>query len=197
MMDCYNSIGELLKWFIKNVRNKTIKETAMEMGIKYTTFSEQLKNNTLTVETLFRLAAYLDIDLNWMMIVLGYHGRVSIIDREMIPRMNEEFRETEKKKVLKCLDLLIKENLNSITDTRRELLKEFSKNMFYLLDVLISEEYSLYMISERGKVKYYVDIPKPVRGLSCPYVMRRKSVNVLYEGSKALDIVIEERKDNL
>lgn len=196
-MDWYNSIGEMLKWFIKNVRNKTIKETAMAMGINYTTFSEQLKNNTLTAETLLRLAAYMDIDLNWMLLVLGYHGIASAIDREMIPRMNTEFRETERKKVLKRLDALIKENPTSTPDTRRELLKEFGRNMFYLLDVLIPEEYSLYMISERGNVKYYVDIPRPAREQNPQYVMRRKSVNVLYEGSKALDIVIEERKDNL
>ena len=196
-MDWYNSIGEMLKWFIKNVRNKTLKETAMEMGINYTTFSEQLKNNTLTAETLLRLAAYLDIDLNWMLLVLGYHGVASAIDREMIPRMNTAFRETERNRVLKRLDTLIKQNPTSTPDTRRELLKEFGRNMFYLLDVLIPEEYSLYMISERGKVKYYVDIPRPSRGHNPQHVMRRKSVNVLYEGSKALDIVIEERKDNL
>lgn len=196
-MDWYNSIGEMIKWFIKKVRNKTIKETAMAMGINYTTFSEQLKNNTLTAETLLRLAAYLDIDLNWMLLVLGYHGVASAIDREMIPRMNAEFREAERKKVLKRLDALIMENPTSTPDARRELLKEFGRNMFYLLDVLIPEEYNLYMISERGNVKYYVDIPKPTREQHIPYVMRRKSVNVLYEGSKALDIVIEERKDNL
>ena len=112
-MDWYNSIGEMLKWFIKNVRNKTLKETAMEMGINYTTFSEQLKNNILTAETLLRLAAYLDIDLNWMLLVLGYHGVASAIDREMIPRMNTAFRETERKRVLKRLDTLIKENPTS------------------------------------------------------------------------------------
>lgn len=196
-MDWYNSIGEMLKWFIKKVRNKTIKETAMAMGINYTTFSEQLKNNTLSAETLLRLAAYLDIDLNWMLLVLGYHGVASVIDREMIPRMNTEFREKERKKVLKRLDAMIEENPISTPDTRRELLKEFGKNMFYLLDVLIPEEYSLYMISERGKVKYYVDIPRATREHNSQYIMRRKSVNVLYEGSKALDIVIEERKDIL
>ncbi|MBQ9764770.1 MAG: XRE family transcriptional regulator [Lachnospiraceae bacterium] len=196
-MDWYSSIGEMLKWFIKDVRNKTIKETAMAMGINYTTFSEQLKNNTLSAETLLRLAAYLDIDLNWMLLVLGYHGVVGAIDREMIPRMSTEFRETEKKRVLKRLDTLIKENPTSTPDTRRELLREFSKNMFYLLDVLVPEEYNLYIISERGKVKYYVDIPKSFEEHNSQYVMRRKSVNVLYEGSKALDILIEERKEKL
>lgn len=194
-MELYNSIGTMIKWFIK-CRNKTIAETAQAMNIKYTTFSAQLINNTLTAETLFRLAAYLDIDINWMMVVLGYHGPVSAIERELVPRMGEDFRQIEIKKVHRRLDELIKENPTSTPDTRRELLKEFSGNMFYLLDVLVPEEYNLYMISERGKMKFYVDIPRPFRG-SHMTVMRRKPVSVLYEGSKALDIVIEERKDNL
>lgn len=194
-MTIYSSIGTMIKWFIK-CRNKTIKETAREMGIKYTTFSAQLNNNTVTAETLFRLASYLDIDMNWMMVVLGYHGPVSAVEREMVPRMGAEFREMEQKHVFKRLDSLIKENPTRTTDTRRELLKEFSGNMFYLLDVLIPEEYNLYMTSERGKMKYYVDIPQPVRN-SHFMTMRRKNVNVLYEGSKALDIAIEERRDCL
>lgn len=194
-MYCYDSIGQMIRWFIKDIRNKTIKETAREMGINYTTFSEQIKNNTITAETLLKLAAYLDIDLNWMMLVLGYHGVVSAIDREMVPRMGPEFREKEQKRVLARLDALIRENPFSTADTRRELLKEHRKNMFYLLDVLVPEEYNLYMISERGNVKFYVDIPRPSRGQTA-YVMRRKSVSMLYEGTKALDIIIEERKDH-
>ena len=192
----YSNTGEMIKWFIKKIRNKTIKSTAKAMGIKYTTFSEQLNQNTLSADTLFKLAAYLDIDLNWMMYVLGYHGPISIIDREMIPRMGTDLRKIESEFVLRRLDALIEENPKSTADVRRELLKEFNKNMFYLLDVLIPEDYNLYMITERGNTKYYVDIPGQCRG-NQHFVMRRKSVNALYEGSKALDIVIEERKERL
>ena len=192
-MEQYNSIGGMIKWFIK-CRNKTIKETAMAMKIKYTTFSEQLNNNTLTAKTLFQLSAYLDIDLNWMVLVLGYHGTVSTMERETIPRMRGEFREIEKKNVLKRLDSLISENPTSTPEVRRELLKDFGSNMFYLLDVLVPEEYNLYMISERGKMKYYVDIPRMTRETRFS-AMTRKNINVLYEGTRALDIVIEERKD--
>lgn len=194
-MEWNQSIGTMIKWFIK-CRNKTMRETADYLNIKYTTFSAQLNNDTITSETLFKLAAYLDIDLNWMMIALGYHGYVSPVEREMIPRMGGEFREIELKKVGKRLDALIKENPSSTPDVRRELLKEFSGNMFYLLDVLVPEEYNLYMISERGKIKFYVDIPAPKRGNQA-FVMRRKPVSMLFEGAKALDIAIEERKDVL
>ena len=111
--------------------------------------------------------------------------------------MGSEFREVEKKHVLKRLDVLIKENLNRTTDIKRELLKDFSGNMFYLLDVLVSEEYDFYMRSERGKMKYYVDIPQQPVKCSNFMSMRRKNLNSLTEGSKALDIEIENRKDCL
>ena len=166
-MDCYDSIGAMIKWYIK-CRNKTIKETAASMNIKETTFSAQLINNTVTADTLLRLAAYLDIDLEWMMIVLGYHGPVSPVEREMIPRMRDEFRAKERKRVNKVLDILIMENPASTSDTRRELLKAYHDNVFYLLDVLIPEEYGIYMFTERDKQKYFVDIPEPVRSRTSP-----------------------------
>ena len=195
-MDFYASIGTMIKWFIK-CRNKKINETAAAMGIKYTTFSAQLKNNTVTAETLMKLASYLDIDLNWMMAVLGYHGSASVAEREMIPRMQDDFRETEYEKVNQVLVSIIQENPTSTPDARRELLRKFSGNMFYLLDVLVPENYTLYMISERGKAKYYVDIPQMTRVRTSSTAMRRKTINALYEGFKVLDIVIEERKGQL
>lgn len=103
------------------------------MGIKKTTFSAQLINNSVTADTLLKLAAYLDIDLEWMMVVLGYYGPVSIVEREQISRMRSEFREKELKGVIPNLDRIITENPTSTTYTRRELLKLYSNNMFYLL----------------------------------------------------------------
>ena len=150
-MSCYDSIGAMIKWYIK-CRNKTITETAMAMNIKKTTFSAQLINNTITADTLLRLAAYLDIDLEWMMVVLGYHGPVSIVERQQIPRMKSELREKELKRVIPNLSRIISENPTSTPDARRELLKAYSKNMFYLLDVLVPEEYKLYMIPDRDKI---------------------------------------------
>ena len=191
-MKQYESIGQMIKWFIK-CRNKTIKQTAYEMGIKYTTFSEQIKNNTMSAETLFRLAAYLDIDLNWMMIVLGYHGTVSSIEREITPRMSSEFREREADYVEQRLACIIEENPGSTADARRELLHEFHKNAFYLLDVLVPEEYNIYMTSERDKPKYYVDFPSQTTHRRTSMMMR-KTVSILYDEIKVLDLIIEERK---
>ena len=194
-MSCYDSIGAMIKWYIK-CRNKTITETAMAMNIKKTTFSAQLINNTITADTLLRLAAYLDIDLEWMMVVLGYHGPVSIVERQQIPRMKSELREKELKRVIPNLSRIISENPTSTPDARSELLKAYSKNMFYLLDVLVPEEYKLYMIPDRDKIQFYVDIPRLTRGRHS-FVSRRKPISALTKGAKALDLAIEERKDQL
>lgn len=151
-----SNIGGMIKRFIKN-RNRTAKQIAGELGINNTTFSAQLNNDTVSAETLFRLSVLLDIDLNWMKYALGYHGPVGLLEREQIPRMQEDFRENERKFVLRRIDDLIDENPNSTADVRRELLKEFHDNMFYLLDVLVPEEFELFLVVERGKAKYYVD----------------------------------------
>ena len=85
-MEDTNKIGGMIKRFIKN-RNRTEKQIASELGIKNTTFSAQLNRDTVSAETLFRLSVLLDIDLNWMKYVLGYHGQVGFLEREQIPRM--------------------------------------------------------------------------------------------------------------
>ena len=192
-----NNIGGMIKRFIKN-RNRTAKQIAGELGIKNTTFSAQINNDTISAETLFRLSVLLDIDLNWMKYVLGYHGKVSFLDREQIPRMQDEFRENERELVLKRLDMLICENPESTSDVRRELLKEFHDNVFYLLDVLVPEEFDIFLVLERGKAKYYVDTHEalPTRGRHFSG-MRRKPIACLKDGTNALNIVIEERKDEL
>lgn len=192
-MEQKNEIGALIKKFIK-YRNKTIKITAKELGIKYTTFSEQLNNGSISVDTLFRLSAYLDIDLNWMMAVLNYYGSSTAIDREMIPRMQQSFRDNEKVQVLNRLDHIIIENPMKTVDARRELLAEFGHNEFYLLGVLVPEEYDIFFVKDREKTKLYVDTHEQMRNNQLS-LTRRKPITMLIEANQALDIVIEERKD--
>ncbi len=192
-----NNIGGMIKRFIKN-RNRTEKQIAGELGIKNTTFSAQLNHDTVSAETLFRLSVLLDIDLNWMKYAFGYHGQVGLLEREQIPRMQEEFRENERKFVLNRMDDLINDNPNSTADVRRELLKEFHDNMFYLLDVLVPDEFELFLVVERGKAKYYVDTKEVLpKRLSSFASMRNKPIACLKDGNNALNIVIEDRKDEI
>lgn len=184
-------VGEMIKRFIK-YRNKTIHEAADAMGIAYNTFSYQLINDKLSVDTLFRLAVYLDIELNWMHMALGYFGPVNPLERENIPRMQRDFREGQRKIVLTRLESLIEENPSSTPDVRRALLSEF--NMFFALDVLVPEEYDILMTTERGIAKFYVDThDSGMRGRNT--LGQRSRVSLLKTGVQALDIVIEERKD--
>ena len=186
-------VGEMIKRFIK-FRNKSIQETADAMGINYKAFSAQLINESLSAQTLFKLSSYLDIDLNWMAAALGYFGPVSPLEKEFIPRMQQEFRDQEYDFVIKRLDALIEENPNSTADTRRELLKEFRDNTFYLLDVLVPSEYDFYTITDRKKTRVYVDSHKQQPGRREVLSQRNKFSNLTDENT-ALDIVIEDRKD--
>lgn len=196
-MEDTNKIGGMIKRFIKN-RNRTEKQIASELGIKNTTFSAQLNRDTVSAETLFRLSVLLDIDLNWMKYVLGYHGQVGFLEREQIPRMQEEFRENERAFVLHRMDDLINANPGSTVDVRRELLKEFHDNMFYLLDVLVPDEFELFLVVERGVTKYYVDTKEALpKGMFSFTNMRRKPIACLKDGNNALNIVIEDRKDEI
>ena len=196
-MEDTNKIGGMIKRFIKN-RNRTEKQIAGELGIKNTTFSAQLSRDTVSAETLFRLSVLLDIDLNWMKYALGYHGQVGFLEREQIPRMQEEFRENERKFVLHRMDDLINANPGSTADVRRELLREFHDNMFYLLDVLVPDEFELFLVVERGVTKYYVDTKEMLtKGMLSCTNMRRKPIACLKDGNNALNIVIEDRKDEI
>lgn len=196
-MKSETSIGEMIKTYMK-YRNTTIKAAAQTLGIKYSTFCAQLNNNTLTAETLFRLADLLDMDLNWMLVVLGYRGYVSRIDRELLPRMTADFREHQRKALEGSLQNALQRNPTSIPDARRELVENFG--MFYLLDVLVPEEDKLYRICEQGTFHYYADIPKDpetVRGSPLKSHGRRKSTNELCPGAKVLDNILRERKSQL
>ena len=49
-MDCYDSIGAMIKWYIK-CRNKTIKETAASMNIQVKTIAAPPNKQTVTTNT--------------------------------------------------------------------------------------------------------------------------------------------------
>lgn len=189
-------IAAMIKKIIK-ARNRTIRMTASAMGIGYTTFCEQLNRGSLKAETLFRLAAYLDIDLNWMMAALNYYGQLIEVEREAVPRMTPSFRKNELVLVCARLDEHIRLTLGKTNEIRRELLNDFGKNWFYLLDVLVPEEFDIMIIRERNDVRFYVDTHENNR--STPMVMsfRRPRICALFSAEEALDNIIEKRKEEI
>ena len=194
-------IAEMVKKFIK-YRNKTIRMTAQELGIQYTTFHAQLTQGTLRADTLFRLAAYLDIDLKWMMAALHYYGSTGIFEGEIVPRMQPSFRQKEQDMILPRLDDHIRQYLGDTKVIRQELLKDYGgrDNPFYLLDVLIPEEYNILYRKERqnekkeDKIIFYVISNEQERTSAMP-TMSRRSTRRLIDANEALDIIIEDRKE--
>ena len=71
-------------------------------------------------------------------------------------RMNQEMRDQEIKMVLSCLDRHIVENPTSISETKTLLLRDFPQ-LFYLLDVLLPENYTIRVAVERNREKLSAD----------------------------------------
>lgn len=186
-------IGDFIKKYIK-YRNKTINEVAYDMGIKNTTFSEQLLNDSLKVDTLFKLAVYLDMDLEWMLYALGYAGKTNTFESEKVLRIRDaNFRAEEKKKVMAVMDELIIELNGNTNAVRKELFKEFGSNSFYLLDVLINEEFDIHIMTDRSGKSYLVDTHE--RSQIGRSAFSRSTT--LMKEKEALEIVIEDRKEEL
>lgn len=191
------TIGQLIKKYIY-FRNKTIKQTAEDLGFKKSTFDDQLNKNILSADTLFRLAKYLDIDLNWAMAMCEYQSDMNPFEREIVPRMNHEFREKEKTFVISSLDYIIKNTTICTDDARNELLKLYANNVFYLLDVLIPEEYEILVASGRSRNKkamYFVDTHQQTEmQFGFRSAMMHRAYFALHNSNEALNNIIEERK---
>ena len=146
------SAGIIIKKYIA-VRGKSRKEIATELGIPYTTFNGRLNRDSIDVDLLFRLANLLDIDLNWMAKILDRKRPANPLAPLNIPRMLPEFREHDLPQMQAAIKRAIWNNPTSISDTRNELLNEY--NLYYLLDILLPDNYNLFITIERGKEKYH------------------------------------------
>ena len=190
-----NAIEKQIKKYIK-YRNKTLLMTADEMGIKNTTFSQQLKRGTLKADTLFKLAAYLDIDLNLMMQSLNESNHTGRFDCDTFPRMSPSYRKNERDQVVSLLDYHINLSSGNTNEIRQELLKDFRFNRFYLLDVLLPEEFGILVYTERDEDKLLVDTFER-NTWSYTSMGSRSIFRTMYSADDALNIIIEERKKEL
>ena len=188
-MDNPLTIGSLIKRHIK-MRGRTVKEVSEALGRNYTTFCGVLNRNAVDAELLFELANYLDIDLVWMSQLFDHRKPISSLARYQMPRMCRELREHDYPDVCQQMDRCIKNNPDSIADTRRELISIYS-NVFYLLDVLMPENDIIRITVERGKEKYYC-IP-----LETAVPSRGRGVQQIYDGNEMLNQLILQRKEEL
>lgn len=188
------SISQIIKRYIK-LRHYTIQEVAEKLGINYKTFDGILNRDVVDAKLLFKLANLLDIDLCWMSQLYENKRQVSFLEQYQMTRMNCDMRENERKNVLANLDRLINENSFNITDIKNELLRDFPQ-LFYLLDVLLPENYIIRVVVERKREKYYC-MPFDMSEKSNRLGRGRVATTQFYEGQEMLKQIIIERKAEL
>ena len=188
------TIGSLIKRYIK-MRGRSAKEVSVSLKLKYTTFCGILNRDAVDAKLLFQLANLLDIDLDWMSQLFGHHGPISPLAPYQMPRMQSDFRRHNYPTVMQSLDTCIRNNPDSISDARKELLS-YHPNLFYLLDVLLPEEDIIRITVERKKEKFHC-IPINQSSSHRPQTRGRSACYQIYEGIEALNLIIAARKEEL
>ena len=110
-------------------------------------------------------------------------------------RMNAETRAAERQIVLNYLDRYIFESPDSITAVKNSLLKDFNQ-LFYLLDVLLPEDYIIRIAVERDKEKYYC-MPLNANAQTSPFGFVQRGTTQFSEGTEMLKKLILERKGEI
>lgn len=186
------TVGWLIKRYIK-LRGRTAKQVAADLKYPYTTFCGLLNRDAVDANLLFKLANLLDMDLAWMAELFDGKKPISSLSPYQMSRMQHDFREQNLAPIRNQLDECIRNNPNSISEARKELISIYH-NVFYLLDMLLPEEYVIRITIERGKEKLYCfplsDTPVLVGG-------RGRSANHFYEGNEMLNQIIAHRKEEL
>ena len=193
-MDNVLSISEIIKRYIK-LRGYKIQQVAEMLGVNYKTFDGILNRDVIDAKLLFQLANLLEIDLCWMAQLYENKKPISFLEQFQMTRMNQEMREHEIKMVLSCLDRHIVENPTSISEIKTLLLRDFPQ-LFYLLDVLLPENYTIRVAVERNREKYYC-MPIEQQAPASRLGRRRSAVGQFYEGHEMLKQLILERKEKI
>lgn len=186
------TVGWLIKRYIK-LRGRTAKDVAAELKYPYTTFCGILNRDVVDANLLLRLANLLDMDLSWMAELFDGRKPISSLSPYQMSRMQRDFREQNLDSVRNQLDDCIRNNPSSISEARKELISIYH-NVFYLLDMLLPEEYVIRITLERGKEKFYCI---PLSNTSPLTSGRGRSTNHFYEGNEMLNQIIAHRKEEL
>lgn len=185
------AVSKIIKRYIK-MRGLSIQQVADKLGMNYKTFDGILNRDAVDAKLLFELANLLDIDLCWMSQLYEKRRPISFLEQYQMSRMNAEMREEELKIVLPCLDRHIQENPNSISDVKAGITRDFNQ-LFYLLDVLLPEDYIIRISVERDREKYYCMPMQTAVQTSC-LGRGRNATTQFYEGHEMLKRIILERK---
>lgn len=185
------AISKIIKRYIK-MRGYTIQQVAAKLDMNYKTFDGILNRDSVDAQLLFQLANLLDIDLCWMAQLYEKKRPVSFLEQFQMSRMSAEMREGELKVVLSYLDRYILEIPDSINEIKSELIRSFNQ-LFYLLDVLLPENYIIRISVERDREKYYC-MPLQTVEQTSRLGRGRNATTQFYEGHEMLKRIILERK---
>lgn len=173
------------------MRGMTIMQVADKLGMNYKTLAGILNRDAVDAKLLFELWELLNIDLYWMAQLHVKPQNVSVLDRRQMNRMSSEMRKAEREIVLEYLDRHIKENPDRISAVKIAMMKDFN-HLFYLLDVLLPENYNIGVADDRGKEKYYC-MPVDAK----PNTGSFGGITPFREGNEMLKKLILERKGEI
>lgn len=185
-MNNQNTLSEIINNHIKD-RGKTVKEVAAALDINIKTFYDELQHDRISAYKLLDLASYLDIDFEDLKLALGYTYKQSYYNRLRKRRMCSKEREKKKTEVLSVIRQMSNEcDIDSVKD---KLKKYYNNSTFFLLDVLLEEDYEIieeFTSEDGGNDKKYfsvkIDFRKvPVGKTHNLSMLERKGETVLKE----------------
>ncbi len=140
------TISKIIKDHI-SLRGKTVKEVAYALNMNTKTLYDQLQHNRISAAKLLDLAAYLDIDLEVLKNSLGYNKKQSYYQRFQPKRMSKEYKDSIIEEVLKTIKVIADEEYCE-TSLYERVLTEYKRDVFFLLDVLLDEDYEILISSD-------------------------------------------------
>ncbi len=147
------AISQIIKRYIR-MRGMTIQQVADKLNINYKTFAGILNRDAVDAKLLLKLSVLLNIDLYWLSQLYEKPQSISFLEKSQMSRMSSDMRAIERKIVMDYLDRHIRENPDSISDVKNALMADF-RQLFYVLDVLLPEDYTIIISVERNKEKYF------------------------------------------
>lgn len=140
------TISKIIKDHI-SLRGKTVKEVAYALNMNTKTLYDQLQHNRISAAKLLDLAAYLDIDLEVLKNTLGYNKKQSYYQRFQPKRMSKEYKNSIIEDVLKTIKVIADKEYSE-TSLYERVLSEYKRDVFFLLDVLLDEDYEILISSD-------------------------------------------------
>lgn len=160
-MGSSEKLTEIIKKHI-DLRGKDVPKLAEMIGVKTSTLYDKLHNNRISVEDLFKISIALDINLEWLKDALGYSKNSGSLKPIEVLRMSEDYRNAEIPKVKQVITRCYHQFPQDLTSIRSEL-KSTYKTFYYILDVMLPEDFRIFTITERNTISFWVLSPEPVQ----------------------------------